>query len=643
MRHEDRAAGDLAPAHAAGLRKAHQLLHHRADVVHVQPAPVEGAVRDDGREHLADRRDAALARSVGRLNDEGGRAHPDKHAVAAPVERQRGFPDGGVGRRCSGGQEARPDPREQVVRRRVIGRDHQHAAGPPGADPVLGHPDRERRRRAGRVDLGVRAAGADQLGELGVPHRQALEQEPPVEAERVLRQLGAELVDAPVDLGDGRFVAAQPGAHGLQRREHLAMGAVLVVPVQVGGERVQAREGRREHDARVVAHGLGQGPPVGQLRADRRRAVLQHQRDARVAQRLEAGADREPGRLVEGGVALGLDAEVGDPVEDRVPCRKFDHVGDAVDRLERGVAGLPLDQAGDRHVGDPLTQPHRDVVDEVLAGQDPRDVHVVEHVLDAGQTEAGAGDDDRLVHRTLRVRSWRGCRGRCFRDDLSSLLKEVREQVTQLGVPVVRHGDALVLGWGVLASGGVLGSGTAGCGDRDFGSLGSARFDRGPAVAEPGRVQPAQRLVERRDVAQLGVVGEQHGDVVVHRAEHVLGEAVQGLLRPDLDEEARARRVQGAKAIDELHGRCDLPSQEVEHRLEAGVGRVEVAGYVRDDRQGRGVQVESSQRPAQRLAGWRDDRGVERMADRDADRGIALGLERGHCRLDGSRRAADDR
>jgi hypothetical protein len=50
--------------------------------------------------------------------------------------------------------------------------DHDdHAAAAAGADPVLGQARRPGRRRARGVDLRVRAARADQLGELRVAHR----------------------------------------------------------------------------------------------------------------------------------------------------------------------------------------------------------------------------------------------------------------------------------------------------------------------------------------------------------------------------------------------------------------------------------------------------------------------------------------
>ena len=52
---EHRLGGDLCTVDPAGLRGGDQALHDLADVVHVEAGAVEGAVRGDGREHLADR------------------------------------------------------------------------------------------------------------------------------------------------------------------------------------------------------------------------------------------------------------------------------------------------------------------------------------------------------------------------------------------------------------------------------------------------------------------------------------------------------------------------------------------------------------------------------------------------------------
>ena len=172
--------------------------------------------------------------------------------------------------------------------------------------------------------------------------------------------------------------------------------AVDVVALELIGEVVQAGEGGGEDDAGVVAHRLRQPPPVGQLGAQCRGLVVQHQRDAGVAQRVEAGADRQPGRRVQRRVAVGVDAELADHIERCAAAGQLDDLGFVVDRLERGVAGRALDQAGDVLVEHLAAQPVRDRVDELLAVEDAGDVLVVEDPLGPGQAERRAGDHHRL-------------------------------------------------------------------------------------------------------------------------------------------------------------------------------------------------------------------------------------------------------
>ena len=185
---------------AARLGAGDQPLHHVADVVDVEPRAVEGAVGGDGAEHLADRLQAALARRLGRFDHEGGGAHAEDHPVAPAVERQGRLGHVVVGGGCAGGEEAGAEPAEERVGRDVVGRDHDDATATAGADPVLGDGDGLGGAGARRVDLRVRAAGADQVGELRVAHRQDAEKEAAVEAVRIVIDQLAEVVKPPVDL-----------------------------------------------------------------------------------------------------------------------------------------------------------------------------------------------------------------------------------------------------------------------------------------------------------------------------------------------------------------------------------------------------------------------------------------------------------
>ena len=192
-------------------------------------------------------------------------------------------------------------------------------------------------------------------------------------------------MDAPIDLGRCRAVAVGDlGPHRFQGGELLAAGIVDPEPGQLVGEVVVAGERRGEDDPGAVAQVVGEHPPVGELAADAGRPVVQHERNAGVAQRVDAGADRQLGLPPEGGDPLGVDAELLAQVELAGPAGELDHVGGAVDRLE-AATGFALHQAGDVLVQDLVADPRRDDVDPLLAVQDAGDVGVVEHVRRPGQ------------------------------------------------------------------------------------------------------------------------------------------------------------------------------------------------------------------------------------------------------------------
>ena len=185
------------------------------------------------------------------------------------------------------------------------------------------------------------------------------------------------------------------------------------------------------------------------------------------------------------------------------------------------------------------------------------------------------------------------------------------------------------------------GAGAGACAGRDRLSGGAGlqrdvlrrgRLDAGPEARGP---QAAQRVVEGRDVARLRVVGGQAQHLVV--AEDVGCEPLEGALGTDLDEDARAVVVEGAQALDELHGRGDLAREHIQHLL---LGRrVQLAVDVGDDRQRR-LDAEPLQRGAQRDAGAGHDLGVEGVADRQRERVVAALLQRGDRAADGIGRAA---
>ncbi len=344
---------------------------------------------------------------------------------------------------------------------------------------------------------------------------------------------------------------------------------------------------------------------------------MHDQGDARVAQCVDAGADRQLARLVECRNSVGREAELFGEIDLSGATGEFDHVGLAVDGLEVATTRLRLDQAGDLLVGDALAELHRDGVDELISGQQGGDLVVSEDSVATWQPEAGAGHDHGTAvgdgRRPGASTRWLGS---VPTEDLVSLGEEVGEDVAQLRddvtgccsnfrfpLPASRFpsGRCLVaLGCRLGCSG--LRPSASGLG-----------FRLRPHSV-PCRIQPTQRLVERDDVAQLGVVGEQrgHGRVL---AEHVLGQSLERLLGTHLDEHSAACLVQCLESLDELHGRCDLAAEDVDHLVgHIRPHRIELAVDVGDQRNGRGGQAEPSQQHPEGLARRGDDLGVEGVA-----------------------------
>jgi hypothetical protein len=220
-----------------------------------------------------------------------------------------------------------------------------------------------------------------------------------------------------------------------------------------------------------------------------------------------------------------------------MPSRQLDDVGLVVDGLERGVTGLSLDQAGDVQVDHLLTELVRNAVDELLAVEDPLQVLVVEDVGHAGQPQRRTGDDDRLESR------WRFGFGVSVTVDLQPAFEGVREDATELDVLVVAHGLRRRRGVGHRPRGGVHRRDDDRTRRRGGHTVDGRRGAGRGVISKTGCPEPTHRGVERRQVAVLGVVGEQREDVVL-AAEDVLDEAVQRLPRTHLDEHPRTSVVE---------------------------------------------------------------------------------------------------
>ena len=125
------------------------------------------------------------------------------------------------------------------------------------------------------------------------------------------------------------------------------------------------------------------------------------QRDAGVAQRVDAGGDGQAGDAVERGDALRRNAELRAKIERAAARRQLDHVSGIVDRFEGGASVLALHQARDVLVEHGAAEARRNDVDELLAAQDAGDVAVIEDAVGPGQSQGRAGDHHRAGERAV--------------------------------------------------------------------------------------------------------------------------------------------------------------------------------------------------------------------------------------------------
>ena len=284
---------------------------------------MEGAVGGHGAEHLADR---ARCRARGRP------ARSRRRSAAAPMPRiipWRRWSNGSAASSTPSSVAAAPEARkpapiqsQQLVGGDVVGGDDHHAAAAAGADPVLGERDGLGGAGAGRVDLRVRPAGADELGELRVAHRQHAEQEAAVELVGVAaRSSCLQVVDAPVELGErvAGSAASSSERDGLERLDLLLAAAV---GRRSGSARRRTRRsrGRRTRRSRRCRRAASSGSiqRSGSWVSARGRLVVHaragcRRRAARRCRRRSPAASSRPSACD----PLGVDAELLGEVERR--------------------------------------------------------------------------------------------------------------------------------------------------------------------------------------------------------------------------------------------------------------------------------------------------------------------------------------
>ena len=121
------------------------------------------------------------------------------------------------------------------------------------------------------------------------------------------------------------------------------------------------------------------------MRAFARGFIAHDQRDAGVAQCVDARGDRQLGDTVEGGHAFGGNSEFIFQIESASAARQLDDVRDIANGLEPGFSVLALHQARDVFVEHGAAEARGDRIDELIAPQNAADVGIIEDVLGSGQ------------------------------------------------------------------------------------------------------------------------------------------------------------------------------------------------------------------------------------------------------------------
>ena len=394
VRHEDGLRGHRVAVDAeATFGGRHQVLHDHLDVVDIQTRAVVGAVAGFAAQQFDDAAHTALAHRVFALDHQRAGAHAQDRAVAATIKGQRGLVNAVVGSGCSQRQESRANPLQQMITGDVVCAQDQHPAATAGAYPVFGDGNALGCAGTGRVDVGIGAAGTDVLGELAVAHGQDAEDKAAVKLVWLTLQRFAQVGDAPADLLQ-RTCVGGVAAQILQRGKLRAPVFPGVVAAQFLGEAVAAGEGAGEDDAGFIAHGVRQHPAIGQQTSGAGLAPCLHQRNACLAQRIDAGCKGKLSGDIQRFHQLGRHAVFLAQIERPAAACQLDHLIRVGDDLEAAAAVFCLDQAGDALVQHLAAETFRNQVHELLAAQDAqRVVRIHDGFIRARQAQAGAADD----------------------------------------------------------------------------------------------------------------------------------------------------------------------------------------------------------------------------------------------------------
>ena len=179
---------------------------------------------------------------------------------------------------------------------------------------------------------------------------------------------------------------------------------------------------------------------------------------------------------------------------------------------------------------------------------------------------------------------------------------------------------------------------------RCFGVVETSAAASALPAAQSRRIQAAQRLVEGRNIADFGMIGEQRNHVAASLPSTSSANPCNAFFGPTSTKTRAPASYSVCRPFTNCTGRGDLLREQVQHlRNNVGPGGIKLAVHVGDDRHLRRLQMQARQHLPQRLAGRSHNRGVESVADRQRHDVVAGLQEDLHGLLDRFAGAADDR
>ncbi|MCG3121497.1 MAG: hypothetical protein ALAOOOJD_04615 [bacterium] len=128
---------------------------------------------------------------------------------------------------------------------------------------------------------------------------------------------------------------------------------------------------------------------------------MHDERNAGIAECVDAGADGERSDDIQRGQAVLGITEFTGKIEFVAPRREFDHVGGIGDGFKSAVAFFGFNETGNVFINHRTAQPHRHDVDKQLALQNALEIGIIKNALGSRQTQRCAGDAN-MIRRSRR-------------------------------------------------------------------------------------------------------------------------------------------------------------------------------------------------------------------------------------------------